>query len=253
MTLRPIIRRDRSGFTLIELLTVIAIIGILAAIIIPTVGKVRESAQRTVDSNNLREIIKGAMIFATTNNDRLPDPQLSATPATVLTASTRVMVWPGLLAKNGIITDPSFYISKSDPFFTGTYPLSIISRTDVNKRTLETSFISATLSVELVGGLAMSHPPTTPVAWTRGLQSNGTWNINSGVYRDSGGYIGYLGGNVAWYTNIGTTQVLTSNNSARKVTDIRQSIPTTARIYGTPPRGVSILSSANGVLGVRGP
>jgi len=55
------------------LLTVIAIIGILAAIIIPTVGKVRETAQRTVDASNLREIGKAAMIYAADNNDRLPD------------------------------------------------------------------------------------------------------------------------------------------------------------------------------------
>ena len=67
-------RHRRAGFTLIELLTVIAIIGILAAIIIPTVSTVREKAQRTVDASNLREIAKAAMIYASDNNDRLPDP-----------------------------------------------------------------------------------------------------------------------------------------------------------------------------------
>lgn len=48
--------RPTAGFSLIELLTVIAILGILAAIIIPTVGKARETAQRAVDASNLREL-----------------------------------------------------------------------------------------------------------------------------------------------------------------------------------------------------
>jgi prepilin-type N-terminal cleavage/methylation domain-containing protein len=68
-----------SGFTLIELLTVIAIIGILAALIFPTIGKVRETAQRTVDANNLREVVKAAMLYAADNNDRLPDPVAATT------------------------------------------------------------------------------------------------------------------------------------------------------------------------------
>jgi prepilin-type N-terminal cleavage/methylation domain-containing protein/prepilin-type processing-associated H-X9-DG protein len=38
--------RSRHAFTLIELLTVIAIIGILAAIIIPTISKVRQTARK---------------------------------------------------------------------------------------------------------------------------------------------------------------------------------------------------------------
>jgi prepilin-type processing-associated H-X9-DG protein/prepilin-type N-terminal cleavage/methylation domain-containing protein len=45
-----------AAFTLIELLTVIAIIGILAAIIIPTVGKVRSTAKKITCVSNMRQV-----------------------------------------------------------------------------------------------------------------------------------------------------------------------------------------------------
>jgi len=48
-------RSRRSAFTLIELLTVIAIIGILAAIIIPTVGKVKRTAKKAQCVSRLRQ------------------------------------------------------------------------------------------------------------------------------------------------------------------------------------------------------
>lgn len=61
------------GFTLIELLTVIAIIGILAAILIPVVATVRESAKRSACASNIRQIALALNVYAAENNDRLPE------------------------------------------------------------------------------------------------------------------------------------------------------------------------------------
>ncbi|RRJ94669.1 DUF1559 domain-containing protein [Opitutaceae bacterium TAV4] len=68
----PPATRHPSGFTLVELLTVIAIIGILAAIIIPVVGRVRESARAAQGVSNLRQIGIALRTYANDNRDKLP-------------------------------------------------------------------------------------------------------------------------------------------------------------------------------------
>lgn len=64
--------RSRRAFTLVELLSVIAIIGILAAIVIVSVGKVRSSANTTRCGSNIRQLQSLALLWAKDNRDWVP-------------------------------------------------------------------------------------------------------------------------------------------------------------------------------------
>ena len=58
--------RPRHGFTLVELLAVIAIIGVLVAMLLPAVQAARESARITTCSSNLRQLSLGVLQYAET-------------------------------------------------------------------------------------------------------------------------------------------------------------------------------------------
>jgi prepilin-type N-terminal cleavage/methylation domain-containing protein len=69
----------RGGFTLIELLVVVSIIAILAAMLLPAIGLVRDLARAQVCANNLRQI--GTMVLAYSQDwDGLLVPAVRALP-----------------------------------------------------------------------------------------------------------------------------------------------------------------------------
>ncbi len=68
----PTMNTRVRAFTLIELLTVIAIIGILAAILIPVVGAARDRAQVASCQSNLRQVGLALQMYAIDHNEKLP-------------------------------------------------------------------------------------------------------------------------------------------------------------------------------------
>lgn len=67
------------AFTLIELLTVIAIVGVLAAILVPTVGSVREAARSSTCQSNLRQTGMAFNLYAQNNRGVYPAPRFADT------------------------------------------------------------------------------------------------------------------------------------------------------------------------------
>jgi prepilin-type N-terminal cleavage/methylation domain-containing protein len=68
-----------SAFTLIELLVVITIIAILAALLLPALGKAKQASKRSACLSNLHQVALATTMYLADNSDKMPygpDPDL---------------------------------------------------------------------------------------------------------------------------------------------------------------------------------
>jgi hypothetical protein len=81
-----------------------------------------------------------------------------------------------------------------------------------------------------IGNLDGSVPlATTPLAFTRGLKTDGTWDEKYGLYGTKGGYVVFCDGHTTWFDGSRPAKFLHWNQQ-EYTTDIRKAVPKVAKI-----------------------
>ncbi len=219
---------------------VAALLGLLLlAIFFTWLMEVRSGGHvRSVHSMNLRQIGQAALMYAMENDGRLPETNLGPDGIPTEGETTSVHRYAMALSRKSDLTSIGVFISPIDRH-PGVHqdlrnrPIARGRQTN-EANAVNPDFLESGISYQLIGGLAMDSPTTTPLAITRGLREDGTWDSDNGVYGTDGGYIVFLAGNIRWSRDLISEFGQLQDLAGAPTANILETLSPDHAIYGDP-------------------
>jgi prepilin-type processing-associated H-X9-DG protein len=258
------IKSKSRAFTLLETVFTITIIGILLAIFLPVMSAIKLSAQKVRDVANLKKIAAAWREYTIERGNIMNLMSVSAEASYGdygnwffwslgggIQNSSNNKYYPSKC----VLNDPNVCISPGDKYASKVikeYMLKGVSNAEgcsMSNSDCWTRIVNADfnmtgnyfhlfLSYCTIANLDGSVPlATTPLAFTRGLKLDGTWDEKYGLYGSKGGYVVFCDGHVTWFDGSRPTKFLKWDQSGYS-TDIRYAVPNKAKIGNGGVRNV---------------
>lgn len=178
----------RAGFTLIELLVVISIMGLLMAILLPSLSKARERSKRTVCATHLRALSLAMHDYAYDGNDRLPNLNPPGITNNFAGATAALIA----LYQTEIHEPKIFHCpSDSDPV-----PADITTADYLAANSARTSYDFYSIYWKPENGPRLTRVDRAPLAWD--LNGGSTTPINMQNHGNTGGNVSFGDGHAEW-------------------------------------------------------
>ncbi|HEV7301463.1 MAG TPA: prepilin-type N-terminal cleavage/methylation domain-containing protein [Tepidisphaeraceae bacterium] len=209
-------KRTSKGFTLVELLVVIGIIALLISILLPSLNRARETANRVKCASNLRQVGQGLLLYSNENRQAYPRTVAAAGNMTAFTGAPSNDPFSGAAGETDAtrpadndVTAAMFLLVRTQDM--GTEVFTCPSSSEEKDQLTE----AATLRGNFTGTNNLSFSVAIPYPSTTAVGNGYRWNANLGpefaIMADRNP-VGSSGANIAITSTSAQTAVKNANS-----------------------------------------